>query len=141
MQTTNCLTNLTDLSMCSKSLFGYNIVASLANATDTIYLSNNLFANRTQSITNNTKGPTSPSLEATLTWTFRGIPQTVTAISVRATVAAATLAAGSSAATGTTVSATALASTSAKARIGRRLVVNTRLVKGTIAVVAAAVVL
>jgi len=125
--------------MCSESFFGYNIVAGPANATDTIYLGNDLPANGTQSITNNAGGPTSPSLGATLTWTFGGIPQTVTAISVGAAVAAATPAAGSSAAARTTVSAAAPASTSAKAGMGGRLVVNAGLVRGAIAVVAAVV--
>jgi hypothetical protein len=138
MQTTNCLTNLTDPSMCSESLFGYNIVAGPANATDTIYLGNDLPANGTQSITNNAGGPTSPSLGATLTWTFGGIPQTVTAVSVGAAVAGGG-AAGSSAAAGTTVSAAAPASTSAKAGMGGRLVVNAGLVRGAVAVVAAVV--
>ena len=139
MQTTNCLTNLTDSSMCSESLFGYDIVAGPANATDTIYLGDDLPANGTQSISNNAGGPMSPSLGATLTWTFGGSPQTATAMSVGAAVVSATPAAGSSAAAGTMVSTSAPASMSAKAGMGGRLVVNAGLVRGAIAVFAALV--
>ncbi|KAI1320871.1 hypothetical protein F5Y16DRAFT_77040 [Xylariaceae sp. FL0255] len=135
IQTDACLTNLTDPSTCSEPLFAYNITAGPVGDEDTVYLGSDLPQNGTDSITNNAGGPTSPTLGATLTWTFGGVAQTVTAVSVGKVVSAAPPDSGSS----NSAAATAPAATSTKPGAGARLVVHTGLAIGVMTVVAAVV--